>query len=190
MDRYKFNEEFYQLNKSRRMRQKIDLLLRIYSLMGFLIAILAGGYFVLTLLPFKLTDKQVFLLMVTGVGIVLAFMSRTLIIFRRERESVDFERLKDFESFSSFLNAWTRFERISKEVLEKEGDDFNRHSLRSVISRLYEDGKIDRGDVMTLEEALQARNSIVHGERPISTKIMEKITDSLVDIIKKITIPL
>ena len=190
MERDEYKDAFYELSRRRRVRRRLDLLLRAYSVMGLLIAILAGGYFLLTLLPFELTINQLMALLFAGVGIALAFMSRTLMIFRKERESEELDRLNEYESLSLFLDTWARFERTSKEVLEKEGEEYNKHSLRAVISRLYEEGKIDKGDVIALEEALQTRNAVVHGERPLSTKVAEKITDSLVDIIKKIALPM
>ena len=195
MERDIYNEAFYELNKQRRMRRrKFDLLLRTYSLGGFSIAILAGGYFLFSILPFEFSMRQQMSLIIAGVGLFLAFMSRTLIILRKERETEEIERIREeeierireYESIASFLDTWARFERVSKDALSKEADDFNRHSLRSVISRLHEDGKLDETDILALEEALQTRNSIVHGERPFSTKISEKITESLVEIIKKI----
>lgn len=189
MERDDYNEAFFEIRSQRRIRRKIDLLLRAYSLMGLLIAILAVGYFVLTLLPFDLSQKQQMALMVAGVGISLALMSRTLIIYRKERESEELERLNEYQNFASFLDTWVRFERVSKELLVKEGEEFNKHSLRSVISRLYEEGKIDKRDLAILEEALQTRNSLVHGERSLPTQLVEKITDALVEIIKKIAIP-
>ncbi|MGJ8698243.1 MAG: hypothetical protein ACSHYF_18120 [Verrucomicrobiaceae bacterium] len=187
MERDDYSEALYDLGKRRRMRRKLDLLLRAYSLMGLLMAILAGGYFLVSLLP-ELTKNQQMALMFSGVGIALALMSRTLLILRREREAGEVERMTEYESVASFLDTWARFERISKEALSKEGEEFNRHSLRSVISRLHEDGKLDSSDVLALEEALQTRNLIVHGERPFSTKIAQTVTDSLLDIIKKIAI--
>lgn len=190
MEREDYNEASYEFSKRRRMRRKLDRLLQAYSLMGLLMAIFAGGYLVLTLLPFELSFKQQYALMLAGIGIALALMSRTLMVFRRERESEEVERLREYESLSLFLDTWARFERTSKEMLSREGEEVNIHSLRSVISRLYEEGKIDKNDVTTLEEALQTRNLIVHGERLLSTKVSDKITDSLVEIIKKIAMPL
>ncbi len=189
MERERYNEAFYDLGKRRRMRRKLDFILRAYSLMGLLLAIMAGGYFLLTLLPFELSIEQQVSLMIAGIGIALALMSRTMIVLRKEREVEEMEKMSEYESVTSFLDTWVRFERISKETLEKDNEDFNRHSLRSVISRLYEEGKLDKNDVIALDEALQTRNSIVHGERPFSAKVAEKVTESLIEIIKKIAVP-
>lgn len=189
MERDDYNNAFFEISSRRRVRRRIDVLLRAYSLMGVLIAILAVGYFMLTLLPFELSQRQQMALMVAGVGVALALMSRTLIIFRKEGESEELERLNEYQNFASFLDTWARFERVSKELLVKEGEEFNRHSLRSVISRLFEEGKIDKRDLAILEEALQARNSLVHGDRSLPTDLVEKITDALLEVIKKIAMP-
>lgn len=190
MERDTYNEKFYELSEQRRMRQrKLDFFLRTYSLVGFLIAILAGGYFLFSILPFEFSMGQQMSLMIAGVGLFLALMSRTLIILRKEREREEIEMIREYERVASFLDTWARFERVGKDVISEEADDFNKHSLRSVISRLHEDGKIDKTDLLTLEEALQTRNSIVHSEKPFSTKEVEGITVSIAEIIKKIARP-
>ncbi|HZE72962.1 MAG TPA: hypothetical protein VE135_25910 [Pyrinomonadaceae bacterium] len=186
MERDKENEPFNVLSRRRRLRRRLDLLLRMYSLMGLLIAILAAGYFLLTLLPYKLSERQQMALIAGGIGIALAVMSRILVIYRTEQESEEIELLKENESLSSFLDTWAKFERTSKETLSKQ-EDFNIHSLRSVISRLYEEGKISKEDVIALDEAVQIRNSIVHGGKTVPPHATEKVIGLLVDIIKKIT---
>ena len=72
--------------------------------------------------------------------------------------------------------------------MSKEHEQYSKHSLRSVISKLYEEEKINKADVMALEEALQTRNLIVHGERPWSSELTGKVTDVLIDIIRKIAL--
>jgi hypothetical protein len=188
MEREDFKGTFSGITNRRSARRKLDLLLRAYSLVGALTAILAGGYFLVTLLPYTLSAHQRNALLVVGIGITLAFMSRTLMILRKERDFEELVRMKEYESLASFLDAWARFERISKEVLAERGEDFNRLSLRSVISRLHEEGKINNADVLALEEALQTRNAIVHGERNFSSKLTEQITNSLIEIVKKIVL--
>ena len=182
-------ENISGFNRYRNSRKKIDLILRIYSLMGLLIAVLAGGYFVLTLLPFKLSNNQQIALMFIGVGIALAFMSRTLIILRKERDISETERLKEYQTISEFLGTWSQFEIASKEALRQHDKDVNIHSLRAVISKLHEEEKIDNADVQALDEALHTRNEIVHGNRPLSSIVARQVTDTLLEIIKKISLP-
>ncbi len=180
------NETLQYLSKRIFYRKKFDLILRAYSTIGVLIAIFAGAYFLLTLLPYDLNSEQQLALMVSGIGIALALLSRTIIVLRREREEEEISRLKEYEKVAAFLDTWSQFERVSKEVLSKDDETFSKHSLRTVIKRLYEEGKINKVDVLALEEALQMRNSIVHGERPWSSGLTGKVTDVLVEIIRKI----
>ena len=186
MDR---DDAFYELSKRRSTRRLIDTSLRVYSLFGLIIAIFAGGYFLFTLLPFALSMNQQMSLMIAGVGIALAIMSRALMMFRKESELQKVELIRQYESVASFLDTWTRFEQATKEALAGENEEYSPHSLRSVISQLHEKGKLDASDVVALEEALQARNSIVHGDQPPSVSFAEKITDSLTQIIRKISVP-
>lgn len=181
------NKETLQyLSKRLFYRKKFDLILRAYSTLGLLIAIFAGAYFLLTLLPYDLDREQQLALMISGVGIALALLSRTMIVLRREREEEEISRLKEYEKVAAFLDTWSQFERVSKEALSKDNEVFSKHSLRSVITRLYEEDKINKADVLALEEALQTRNLIVHGERPWSSELTGKVTDVLVEIIRKI----
>jgi hypothetical protein len=185
MDENNYSDGLLYSRKRRKLR-KIISILRAYSFMGILIALLGVGYFVSTLLPGELSTQQKMSLVVVGTGIVLAIMSRAAIILWKEREEEKRESFKEYERMSDFLNTWARFEMESKKALKNEGEDLNRHSLRSIISRLHEEGKIDKTDVMALEDVLQARNSFVHGGRPLSATYAEKITDILIEIIKKI----
>ena len=189
MERDDYSEALYLLRARRRVQHKLEFMLRAYSLMGLLMAILAGGYVIVTLLPIQFTTDQIAALMTTGVGIALGLMSWMLLILRKARESVGLEEISEYETVTSFLDTWARFEQISKESISFEDEEFNLHSLRSVISRLYEEDKLDKRDLIALEEALQARNSIVHKGGPFPTRYAETLTDSLVEIIKKLEVP-
>lgn len=183
------NKEILQnITKQSFYRKKYDMILRVYSILGFLIAIFSGAYFLLTLLPYELNREQQLALLVSGVGIALALLSRTIIIFRKQREEEELSKIKEYERISTFLDAWSQFEIISKHVLGNEDDPHAKLSLRSIISRLYEDNKINKADVFALEEALQTRNSIVHGEKPWSSELTGKVTDALIEIIRKISL--
>jgi len=188
IDMDKDREALQYLNKRLHLRKKFDFILRAYSTIGWLIAIFAAAYFLLTLLPHEPTREQQIALMISGIGVALALLSRTLIALRKEKEEEEILRLREYEKVEAFLDTWAQFERISKDVLSKENEKFNKSSLRSVISRLYEEEKINKADVLALEEALQTRNLIVHGERRWSSELTGKVTDVLIDIIKKIAV--
>ncbi|MDE0303407.1 MAG: hypothetical protein OXI87_00775 [Albidovulum sp.] len=107
----------------------------------------------------------------------------------RTREVEELSRAEEFERSAYFLAAWQDFERASKETLAEHNSNLNLHSPRVVISRLTEAGKIDWEDAAVLEEGLKARNLIVHGGRRVSAEIAERLTTSLVEIVRKITAP-
>ena len=189
MDDQDYTYKIDDLGVRQRSRRRFDLLLRTYSWFGLLLAIVAGGYFFLTLLPFDLSVLQQSALIMAGVGALLSLLSRTLVTFYKEREAESLERTQEHERLVDFLAVWAEFERVSKKVLSEEGGDLNLHSFRSVISCLYSEGKIDTKDAMILEKGLRMRNSIVHGERSTSTRVTARLTTSLVEVIRKIAVP-
>ena len=113
-------------------------------------------------------------------------MSRLFIAFYKERDAEELDRTEEYERLDSFLTTWQQFERVSKEILEREGKRLNMHSLRVVISYFHDEGKIDEEDVLVLEEGLKIRNLIVHGERRVPSRVTERVTESLVEVIQKI----
>lgn len=186
MERDEYESRFEADDKRFLRRRKMELVLRMYSLLGVLMAILSAGYFVQTLLPFTLSEQQKTALLIIGVGLVLATMSRALLVFYREREA---ERMAERERLLTLLDAWSSFETVSKRVLDQQGEKFDQHSVRSIISKLQSDGKINDADVRIIEEALGARNAIVHGQRSLSPSFTKRVTDVLLSIVQKIAVP-
>ena len=186
MDQQSYSDALHKLSARRRFRSRVHLLMRVYSWIGLLLSIVAGGYFLLTLLPFALSEQQQLALMVAGVGVLLSVMSKILVTFYKAKETGELERQLEDHGLDDFLVIWARFERVGKRVLEDKGSDHNVHSLRSVFSSLYDDGKINREDLHVLEDGLRFRNAIVHGNRVASTRAMEHLTTSLEEIVRKI----
>ena len=169
-------------------RSRIELVLNIYSLLGVLLALLGAGYLILTLLPFELSHDQKLAAAVVGFGLAIAVMSQMVISIRKKYDSDVVARKIDQESIVSFLNTWEKFEAVSRNALEKKGEKFDRYSLRSIISKLNSEGEIDDADVRALEEALQARNTVIHSKEPLSASFVQEITNLLVHIIQKISV--
>ena len=161
MDDQDHMDKLYEFKGRQRSRWRVNFLLRAYSWVGVMLAIVAGGYFLLTLLSFDLSAQQRLALILAGVGALVALMSRIFIAFYNERDAEELDRTEEYERIASFLAAWQQFERVSKEVLAKEGVRLNMHSLRVVISYLHDEGKIGEEDVLILEEGLKTRNLIV-----------------------------
>lgn len=189
MEHHDYTDKLYHLSGRQRSRRRLDLLLKAYSWLGFFLAIVASGYFLLTLLPFDLSMQQRLALMVAGVGALLSLMSRVLVSLFQIRDAEEIELAQEYERLNDFLAAWARFERASRDTLAGQGHDRNTHSLRTLISFIFKEGKIDREDVAVLEECLIARNSILHGKRPMSLSFTERLTASLVKVTKKIIVP-
>ena len=186
MDERDYRNELREFRGRRRSRRRVYFFLRAYSWAGFLLAIIGGVYFSLTLFPFDLSEQQRIALIFSGAGALLALMSRAFIAFYKESDAEELDRTEEYESVASFLAAWQEFERVSKETLEREGRHQNTHSLRVVISYLHDKGKIDEDDVQILEEGLKTRNLILHGERWVPMRISDRVEESLVEVIRKI----
>ena len=185
MDDREYTNRFDDLNRRRRSRRRVDFLLRAYSWMGVSLAIVAAGYFLLTLLSFELSMEQQLALMVAGVGVLLSLMSRILVALRKERDT-EFDYAEERDRSSFFLKVWAEFERVGKKVLAQKEEELNVHSVRSVISRLYDEGRIDDEDVRVLERGLRTRNAIVHGGSKESIRVNERVTESVVEVMRKV----
>ena len=126
-------------------------------------------------------------LMLTGVGMVLGVMSRTLIAIFASREREEAVRSEEEGQSLALLDTWANFEAVSREVLKKSGEHptLVTPPPRILLVRLSELGKIDEQDVAVLERALQTRNSIAHG-RPAPLALATEVTEALRVITEKI----
>lgn len=182
-DNYKFDRWYQVSQKYQNTQNRFTTLLRLYSMFGGLIALFAGAYFATTLLPNGLTNEQRITFLIAGVGVALGMMSRALLIIQKEKEA----RKDDGYAIYKFMKSWKDFERVSKESILSDGKKNVGHSLRSIISTLEKDGKINEADVQELELALHARNSLVHGGETIPATVAMDLSGSLFKIIKKLT---
>ena len=82
-------------------------------------------------------------------------MSWLTLNIRRQREFYEYEKLREFAYTGELIGSWKTFEEVSRELLEFEGDTFNRYSLRSIISKLRQEEKITDADLRVLQEALR-----------------------------------
>lgn len=166
----------------------LRLVLRVYSQLGFLIAALAAGYLAVSMLPFSLSENQKIAAAIAGFGLAFAVMSKALIDVYDARERSELAKLREKEGTMKFLESWARFEEASKNALNQQGEKFDRHSVRSIISRLRADGKISDTDIAVLSEALEARNSIVHRGFSSSPSMLKRFNEVLEGIISKLLI--
>jgi len=185
METRDYKDTLYSLERRRAYKSRVDLLLRAYSTMGALMAVLGAGYFAVTLLPFEITSEQRIALMVSGIGASLAFMSRTLVLIRKEREQRYAESIDKYQGTVELLRAWSDLESASKRALGR--DQSRSHSLRAVFDELYERGKIDDSDMIVLEEALRARNAAAHGGEPLPPDTAERLIQMISKVIIKLS---
>jgi hypothetical protein len=170
----------------RSLRRRLNVILRLYSALGFLMAILAGGYLLFSLVSVNLTFSQQLALAIAGTGLALGVLSRSLFELRKERDKYEAERREQLDAISSIVEAWARFEAASKMALEERDRDINRLSPRAVISRLHSEGKIDESDLLVLENALQTRNLLVHGSETISPTMAQRTSFLLRQVTDKL----
>ena len=181
-----YSELLHEIRERHRFPDTVRLALRTYSWLGIYVSILAGCYFVWTLLPFEMSEAQQLSLMVAAVGVLVSIMSRILANFYRERDKGRLLRRAEYERSVRFLTAWKIFEQASRAAMENQTDDSDTHSLRSAISSPPAKGVIDSEDLLVLERGLATRNSIIHGERWMSEEVTESLSTALSTITDKI----
>jgi hypothetical protein len=181
-------EDLWEVRNQLSSRKKLDMVLRLYTVFGMVIALVGVAYFILTTLNIHLTLPQTIALLTAGIGLLLAATSRALLVLRRANYAERIYDINTQRNDADFIRKWAQFESISKEKLKKGHEDFNKYSIRDVITRLREDGTLTENDLRLLEEAIQARNSIVHHGDSLSADRARRFVELLTDIIQKLAI--
>lgn len=182
----KYEEALWESNKRFYTQRKIELILKLYMLVGIITAVFGVAYFLLSTLDIELSKSQINALLISGVGFTVAIMSWGMIIVRRERLHYEQQRERSMDTVAEFLRYWAKFENIGKDVLEKEHREFNKYSIREIMELLYKEGKIDKADILALEEAIQLRNSVVHKGDELPYEKAKKYIDVLAQVIQKV----
>lgn len=185
-ERLELEKDLWELQKRQSMHRKFETILKLYSLVGLVIAIFGIAYFVFTTLDIELSRIQQMALLVSGTGLGLSITSWALLVIRRERIDADVKKLKSMQDLGEFIWKWSKFEATSKEVLLAQGKEFNKYSIREIIERLYEDKIIDKEDAISLEEAIQARNMVVHGGGIIPKEMLDRYSSQIDEVILKL----
>jgi len=183
---HKYEEALWESEKRFYSQRKIEVILKIYMLLGIITAVFGVAYFVLSTLDIELSNSQINALLISGVGFTVAAMSWGMILVRRERMYYERQRKKSLDTVAEFLRYWAKFENIGKEVLEKEHREFNKYSIREIIELLHKEGKLDKSDILALEEAIQLRNSVVHKGDDLPYEKAKKYIDILARVIQKV----
>lgn len=161
--------------------QRVRLILRMYSVLGLMVSVGAIGYFLLTFLPVDLTLNQRLAVIVAGVGLLLSLTSILMLEYYAATLVVREQEWQQAE----FIKTWIDFEQASRAAIGDE-EKYTRSSIRSILKELRDEGKITDDDLELLEDALKARNSIVHGARTVSQKVLDNMTSSLSTIIRQL----
>ena len=162
-----------------------EFVLRIYSVLGLLIAVAATASFIFTLVDFNLTTEQQLSLVLAGVGIALSIMSRLLLVIRRQREEYTDAKVKELLYTSELIECWKNFEDVGRTVIGKS--EQGTYSLRSIITQLRQKNEISETDVSTLQAALILRNLAVHGRGRVSPDLIVKVISEVSDIVAKLS---
>ncbi|KAF5028965.1 hypothetical protein DSECCO2_653530 [anaerobic digester metagenome] len=187
-DKYinKYEEALWESKNRFYAKRKFEVILKIYMIVGVLTSVFGITYFVLSTLNIELSNSQINALIISGVGFTVAIMSWGMVHIMRERLYYERQSKNSMLKIAEFLRYWAKFENAGKDVLEKEHREFNKYSIREIIDLLYKEGKIDENEVITLEEAIQLRNSIVHNGEDMPYEKANKYIDVLSQVIQKI----
>ena len=180
------DEALWESEKRYQMKRRVDNILKIYMLLGGIGTIFGMAYFILTMLEINFSDTQLVALLIAGISFALTIASYGMLLIRKERLIYDVEVKNNLDTASDFLRYWAKFENASKDALEKENRKYNKYSIREILELLYEEKKIDKSDLMSLEEAIQIRNSLVHKGDTISPERAKKYINLLTDVIHKV----
>jgi len=128
-------------------------------------------------------------LAMAGLGVALSLASWAMLIFRKQKQIEESSRLSSLQQATKLMYLWSEFEFTAKEKLKTRNIDFAKHSIRSVISTLYEHKLISKKDMVLLEDVMQLRNSIAHSRMgdDISLDLVEEMSKILKESIHKLS---
>ena len=185
-DKQILEKDLWELEKRQSTRRRFETILKLYSLLGLVVAVFGIVYFILTTLDIEFTRVQQMALLISGTGIFLSVTSWALLMLRRERMKDEVKKLQLMQELSEFIWKWSKFEAISKEVLLRQGKEFNKYSIREIIEHLSHERIIDKSDILLLEEAIQVRNIAVHGGGSFPNEMIARYSRQLDEVISKI----
>lgn len=181
------NDRQFLVNYRSKNMARFDLVLRGYSVFGVLLSIIAFGYFLVTFLDIHLTEPQLFSLILSGSGLALSGMSFLLLLYRRQRDREEIDKLQQLASTAELIHAWSNFEQVARRILSTDGNAPNRYSLTSIISKLSDTRLITDSDVSILREALDVRNMVVHGHGIFPIDRLAGIVMDINDIVRRMS---
>jgi hypothetical protein len=169
-----------------RSRYSFDLILRLYVALGIIFAAAGALYFVGSMFEIKISANQRLALIFAGSGLTVSVLSWLLLNYRRAFDRYQTEEYLSFARRMEVVEAWQEFEETSRRLLRKDGEDFQRYSLRSMIDALRKDDVIDIRDFENLRSALDVRNLIVHRNLQLDVDASRKWAEEIARINQKL----
>jgi hypothetical protein len=178
----------HELAFSYRKKNRLKLILRLYSFIGILSALVSIIYFVISYYEFNLTPNQRLSLMFAGVGLLLSLMSRFYSELIKEREKEQEIRRIELNKISHFVLNWTTLERTIYSILEKNEPNVSKFGIKRNIRLLFDEEIISDREFINLERALDLRNRIVHGHTTSTSEELDRYSEEINEVIDKILI--
>lgn len=189
MEYRKYLDEIsFELDFSYRKKNRLKLILRLYSFIGIIMALVAIIYFVISYYGLNLNSNQRLALMFAGVGLVLSLMSKLYSEIIKEREKEQEARRIELNKISHFVLNWATLERTIYSILERNEPNISKFGIKRNIRLLFEQEIISDREFINLERALDLRNKIVHGHTTASSEELDRYSEQLNEVVDKILI--
>lgn len=182
MYRTSFGKDLWEMERSQRSWRRLRGILQSYIVFGLLVAVIALAFFFVELLKIRLDLVESVYLMLSGLGLFVAVISAFLLYIRKQYYSEVIERRQYMSAASEFLIKWMQFENASRRQLASKTSDFNKYSIREIVSQLVSQRKINTSDAVFLEDAIHFRNILVHSGKQVSPEYITRMTETLKQI--------
>lgn len=184
--RLEIERSLWEMEKRQNSKKRIEYILKLYSVLGLFVGIFGIIFFIFITLDIKFNEKQQIALLSAGVGLSLSIASWILLKIRREKANDDLRKINEYQKYTDFIWIWSNFEEISKDYLLRKNIKFNRFSIREIIEHLLSDKIIESSDIHSLEQAMQIRNTMVHGGKPFPIEIIRKYSKIIEELTSRI----
>lgn len=164
-ERKNIEEYRWALEQKERVHSRIDSILRIYSVLGVLIALVGLLYFLYLSLEIRLSYSEQMALMFSGAGLLISITSWALVIVRKARRRESERQMKEVYESWELLSGWAELEAIAKSYLVQRDSEIKKHSIREVMDHLVLSEIISQHELYELENALKLRNLLAHAKR-------------------------
>lgn len=183
------DEANYRLQKDYHRKNRLRLILKTYMFLGIIASAIGLMYFVFSFYELKINGTERVALLVSGVGMLLALVSKFVAEYSKEREKEMTKRQDELLKNHNFIHSWKNLERSVLNTLEFKNLSRSSVSIGKNLRTLYMEKLITNRDLVNLERALELRNRIVHDfivpdldEVEKRTEQVEIITDKILEI--------